>query len=88
MLANRCSCAGPYMDATDRGYSDEFSAQKESPGRKNPGTPQMTPSPPEPETPIGMTDTNESQEAARSYQRGSRNPRPCDPLAFWRWYSA
>jgi hypothetical protein len=23
-----------------------------------------------------------------SYQRGSRNPRPPDPLAFWRQYSA
>jgi hypothetical protein len=28
------------------------------------------------------------QRVARSYQRGSRNLRPPDPLAFWRRYSA
>src|SRR5215469_2612115 len=27
-------------------------------------------------------------DAVRSYQRDSRNPRPPDPLAFWRRYSA
>jgi hypothetical protein len=31
---------------------------------------------------------NERQGAASSYQRGSRNPRPRDALAFWRRYSA
>ena len=29
-----------------------------------------------------------SQRAVRSYRRGSRNPRPPEPLAFWRRYSA
>jgi hypothetical protein len=29
-----------------------------------------------------------SQGAPRSYQRGRRNPRPPDTLAFWRRYSA
>jgi hypothetical protein len=31
---------------------------------------------------------NERQGTARNYQRGSRNPRPPDALAFWRQYSA
>ena len=31
---------------------------------------------------------NERQGAASGYQRGSRNPRPPDPLVFWRRYSA
>jgi hypothetical protein len=31
---------------------------------------------------------NERQRAARNYQRGSRNPRPPEPLAFWRRYSS
>jgi hypothetical protein len=31
---------------------------------------------------------NGYQGVARRYQRGSRNPRPPDPLAFWRRYSA
>ena len=31
---------------------------------------------------------NEGQGAASGYQRGSRNPRSPDPLAFWRRYSA
>ena len=31
---------------------------------------------------------NETQSAAGGYQRGSRSPRPPDPLAFWRRYSA
>src|SRR5271166_1923713 len=30
----------------------------------------------------------EIKRAASSHQRGSRNPRPPDPLAFWRRYSA
>src|SRR5215470_18450626 len=30
----------------------------------------------------------ERQRAVTCHQRGSRNPRPSDPLAFWRRYSA
>jgi hypothetical protein len=30
----------------------------------------------------------ERQRAASCHQRGSRNPRPPEPLAFWRRYSA
>jgi hypothetical protein len=33
---------------------------------------------------IAVEGLNESQGAPRSYQRGSRNPRPPDALAFWR----
>ncbi len=37
---------------------------------------------------LSGSDEHERQSPTSSYQRGSRNPRPPNPLAFWRRYSA
>ncbi len=39
-------------------------------------------------TTLDLPQPNREQRAASSYQRGSRNPRPPDALAFWQRYSA